>query len=203
MSHYKPKHPIIWLSHYRVTMKMRCYVDHLPIAQGRMHSMLVSIVMLVLQLDDFMENPTKSMTSGYPQDFRKPQYGKIWWIMVNRSDLQTLGEWKAWAEMEPKWGVRSKTEVKIAAVCQRSWGTTPSQMRQPPKFEHVPGPTADPWVPFRLTAIVRFDDEGLLFHICKPQIFGAVMVCGSRRAVAEFQSPSLKWLQVPWWKTQH
>jgi hypothetical protein len=44
---------------FRVTMKMRCYVDHLPIAQGRMHSsMLVSIVMLVLQLDDFMENPT-------------------------------------------------------------------------------------------------------------------------------------------------
>ena len=60
MSRYKPKHPInLAVPFFRVTMKMRCYVDHLPIAQGRMHSsMLVSIVMLVLQLDDFTENPT-------------------------------------------------------------------------------------------------------------------------------------------------
>ena len=101
------------------------------------------------------------MTSGYPLvsgnlsmaiflvNHGESKWSSNFWWMESMGGNGTFGV------------LGQTTAVKIAAVCQRSWGTTPSQMRQLSKFEHVPGPMADPWVPSAWQPL-----SGLMMKVC-------------------------------------
>ena len=115
------------------------------------------------------------------------KWGESWWIKVFQVFLLNFSsvgssnflcmESMGYGTWSPSFcsNIGPTTAVKIAAVCQRSWGTTPCKMGHVSKFStcfHGSFPSLS--IHFRLTAIVRFDDEGLLFYICKPRILGAV-----------------------------